>query len=190
MNRLGKQILVFTMVWVLLVMVVSQVYDNFTGRGMPVREEAALAGAVSTPEPDAGVTRLAELQSCVAADPGNLQCVQELADTYYARKQWPQAQLEYERSVGLEPHDAAVLLKLAGTYIYQQKFEQAVPTLQQATTLKPDSPEIYLLLGIALSRLDPPQTEAALTAWRKVVELAPESAWAQQARQYINESSR
>src|SRR5207237_1484114 len=102
------------------------------------------------------VARLAALQSAVAADPNNLQCNLDLANRYYQAKMWPQAQVNYERAVKLDPQNAAVLFKLAGTYIYQEKFVQAVPTLQQAASLKPDAPEIHLLLGLSLTKLDPP----------------------------------
>ena len=189
MSPLGKRIVVFTMMWVFLVMIVTQVYDNVTGKGMPARP-----ASVGTPEPtvapDENVTRLADLQSCMAANPNNLQCTLDLAALYYRGGQWPQAQVNYERAIKLDPHNVEVLLKLAGTYIYQQKFEQAVPTLQQAADLSPQSPEIHLLLGLSLSRLDPPRTEQAVAEWRKVIELAPGSTWATQASQYISEAGK
>jgi Flp pilus assembly protein TadD len=77
---------------------------------------------------------------------------------------------------------------LAGTYIFQQKFDQAVTTLQQAAILSPDSAEIHLLLGLALSKLEPPRIDEAVMEWKSVIELAPETPWAKQAQQYINES--
>jgi tetratricopeptide (TPR) repeat protein len=190
MNRLGKQIAVFSMVWVILVMIVSQVYDNVTGRGLPAPQPTPPTVPAGTPGPDEAVTRLAELQSCVAADPENLDCTSDLADMYYAAKQWAQAQVNYERAVTLAPHDTSLLVKLAGTYIYQENFEQAVPTLQQAASLKTDSPEIHLLLGLSLSRLTPPRTEAALAEWQKVLEVAPGTAWAEQASQYISQTKK
>lgn len=186
MSPLGKRIVVFTMLWVLLVMTLSQIYDNVTGNGMPARS-AGVPTVGPTPQPDQAVARLAELQSCVAANPENLECVTELAELYYAARQYPQAQANFERAVKLDPRNDHLLVRLAGSYIYQQKFEQAAATLQQAATLRPDSPEIHLLLGLSLSRLDPPRTDAAVAEWRKVIELAPQSSLASQAAQYINE---
>src|SRR5829696_2497357 len=149
MNPLGKKIVVYGMVWVLTVMVLSQIYDNVRGKGMPIKTVAVPTAEAFT-TPDAEITRLAELQSCLASDPENLQCTVELAAFYYASEQWPQAQVNYERAVKLDPHNVQSLLKLAGTYIFQQKFEQAVTTLQQAAILSPESAEIHLLLGLAL----------------------------------------
>ena len=185
MNPLGKKIVVYGMVWVLLVMVLSQIYDNVRGKGMPVPAVPTVGAA---PTPDPAIARLAELQNCVASDPKNLQCTVELASLYYQAQQWSQAQVNYESAVRLDPHNVQSLLKLAGTYIFQQKFDQAVTTLEQAAVLSPDSAEIHLLLGLSLSKLDPPRLDEAITEWKSVTTLAPDTAWAKQAQQYINEA--
>ncbi|MFL5733886.1 MAG: tetratricopeptide repeat protein [Chloroflexia bacterium] len=187
MGILGKRIIVYTMMWVLLVMVVSQVYDNVTGRGMPAPRPAA-ATPEPTVEPNADVTHLADLQACVASDPKNLQCTLDLASFYYDAGMWQASQAAYESAVRLDPHNVTTLLRLAGTYIYQSNFTQAIPTLQEAASLQPDSPEIHLLLGLALSKTDPPRKEDAITEWRKVVSLAPGTDWANQASGYIAEA--
>ena len=189
MSPLGKRIVVFFMLWVFLVMILVQVYDNVTGKGMPVRSAptAVVQGPV---EPDPDVTRLAELQTCVAANPDNLDCTLELGSLYYRAGQWPQAQVNYERAVKLAPGNVEALVKLAGTYIYQLMFEQAATTLSRAVTLQPDSPEIHLLLGLALSKLDPPRKDEAIAEWRKVIDLAPGSTWAAQADSLIVDSNR
>ena len=189
MTPLGKRIIVFTMMWVLLVMSLSQVYDNITGRGMPAPAAAAIPTLEPTVQPDEAVSRLADLQTCVASDPNNLGCVTDLASLYYSAGQYGQAQVNYERAVKLDPHNVDTMFKLAGTYIYQEKFPQAVPALRDAVVLKPDAPEIHLLLGLSLSKLSPPHMDEALTEWRKVQSLAPGSAWAGQAAQYISDSA-
>jgi tetratricopeptide (TPR) repeat protein len=188
MSPLGKRIIVMFMGWVLLVMVVLQVYENATGKNAPRNDLAASGTAVPTVGPDPQVQRLADLQICVANNPNNLQCTLDLAGLYYQAGQYPQAQVNYERAALLSPHDYAILLKLAGSYIYQQKFEQAASTLQDAAALKPDSPEIHLLLGLSLSKLDPPRMTEAVAEWRKVIALQPNSSLADQARQYIDEA--
>jgi tetratricopeptide (TPR) repeat protein len=166
------------MLWVLLVMTAAQVYDNVTGRGLPPKPEATPTAAAAA-TPDEFITKLADLQ-----------CVTDLANMYYQAGQWPQAQVNYEQAVKLNPHDAALLLKLAGTYIYQNQFEKAIPTLRQAESLRDDSPEIHLLLGLSLSKQQPPQMDEAVAQWRRVLQLAPGSAWAAQAGQYISEAGR
>lgn len=188
MSPLGKRIIVLFMGWVLLVMVVLQVYDNVTGRSAPKNDLTASATAEPTIGPDPQIQKLADLQSCVASNPNNLQCTLDLASFYYDAGQYPQAQVAYERAALLSPNDYRILLKLAGCYIYQQKFEQAAATLQEASTMKGDSPEIHLLYGLALSKLDPPKTNEAIVEWRKVIELQPDSSLAQQAQQFIDEA--
>lgn len=186
MSPLGKRIIVFFMMWVVLVMVVFQLYDNVTGKGIPMKE--ATAGATTQPTilPDQQMQQLAKLQSCVASDPNNLQCTLDLAAFYYQAGQYPEAQVTYEKANQLSPHNYQILLKLAGAYIFQQKFPQAAAALQEAAVLKPDSPEIHLLLGLALSKLDPPRISDAVAEWRKVISLQPNSSLADQAQQYID----
>jgi len=184
MNSLGKRIIVYTMVWVILVMIIAQLYDNFTGRNAPPSQASTAAAALPVDTPDPDVQHLADLQSCVASDPNNLQCVTDLANLYYDGQQWDMAQTNYLQAVKLNPHDASLLLKLAGTQIYQDQFKDAVPTLQKAEALQPDAPEIHLLLGLALSKLQPAQMPQAVAEWRQVLRLSPNSAWATQASQY------
>ena len=188
MGPLGKRILVLLMGWVLLVMVIIQVYDNVSGKNAPTSRVLAAPTAVPTVQADADMTKLADLQTCVANDPSNLQCTTDLADLYYSLGQYPQAQVNYERAAQLSPHDYNLMLRLAGTYIYQQDFVNAAATLQKASVLQPDSPEIHLLLGLALSKLNPPRTQDAITEWRSVVTLAPDSTWATQAAKYISDA--
>jgi Flp pilus assembly protein TadD len=188
MNPLGKRIIVFLMFWVLVVMAVAQLYDNMTGRNAPARAAEPAPTVVATAGPDVSVQRLADLQTCVAADPENLRCTTDLADHYYQAGQYAQAEVEYLRAAGLDPHNSQWLLRLAGSYIFQQKFELAADTLNQAAVLEPNSPEIRLLLGLALSRMEPPRTAEAVEQWRKVIELAPGSDLASQASSYINEA--
>lgn len=175
------------MIWVFLVMIVSQVYDNVTSRATPV-SRAAAPTAEAAPKPDDAIQKLTSARSCVAADPKNLQCTMALADLYYSMGQYPQAQAAFESALKLDPRNAGALLKLGGSYIRQQNYAQAVPTLEQAISFQPDSPELHLLLGLALSKANPPQKQRALSEWRRVLQLAPGSDWSKQAGQYITQA--
>lgn len=187
MNPLGKRIVVLAMFWVFLVMIVTQVYDNVTGRGMPATRAAGPTPTASA-EVNAAIQEMADLQACVANNPQNLECMLDLASLYYDLGQYPQAQTAFEAAIKLDPHNVGALVKLSGSYIRQNKFPEAVTTLEQALNLQPDSPELHLLLGLSLSRLDPPQTARAVAEWRQVISLDPDSALADQARIYIQET--
>jgi len=191
MSPLGKRIIVFFMLWVLLVMVLLQVYDNIRGRGTfaagPNMELTPTVFPI-TGTPDTGITQLADLQNCVASNPNNVDCTIRLAQLYYDLKQWPQAQTNFERAIMLQPHDANLLRKLAGTLIYQLKFDEALTTLDQALAIEPNGPELHLVRGLVLGKLNPPRTDEAVAEWRKVVELAPGTDLAQQATILIDET--
>ena len=190
MSPLGKRIIILTMFWVFLVMIFTQVYDNVTGRGMPVPRASDVVVGQTPIAPNPAISRLAEMQACVAADPRNLDCTLELADLYFINKQWPQSQTNYERAVELDPHNVLAWRRLASTIMYQGEFSAAVPALEKAAQLDPRSAEIQLLLGLALSRLDPPRASEAVAAWQRVLALAPDSEWARQAASYIQEAQR
>jgi cytochrome c-type biogenesis protein CcmH/NrfG len=190
MSPLGKRIIILSMFWVFLVMIFTQVYDNVTGRNLPPKQPEQVATEPTPAGPNPAVSRLADLQACVAANPRDLNCTLELADLYFVNQQWPLSQTNYERAVEIDPHNVPAWLRLAATLIYQNQFDKAVPVLQQAGNLEPNNPEIQLLLGLALSRQDPPRNAEAISAWQRVMQLAPDTDLARQAAAYIAEADR
>lgn len=186
MSPLGKRIIVLFMMWVLLAMTVTQVYDNVTGKNAPATRVIAPPTVGPTVSADPDITRIAELQTCILSEPDNLSCLRELAALYYKLGWYDQAQTTYLAASKLDPTDYDLLVKLAGTYIYQLKFQAAVDTLQKAALLKSDSAEIHLLLGLALSKLEPPKLSEAVAEWNRVIDLAPGSDYALQAAELIN----
>jgi cytochrome c-type biogenesis protein CcmH/NrfG len=178
------------MFWVFLVMIFTQVYDNVTGRGMPPRAPQQADVEPTPAGPDPAITLLAELQTCVAATPQNLDCTLDLADLYFVNRQWVQAQMNYERAVQLDPQNFLAWRRLAASIIYQDQFDKAVPVLQKAAQLDPRSAEVQLLLGLALSRVEPPREEEAIVAWQRVLQIAPDTDLARQAAAYILEAER
>lgn len=189
MSPLGKKIIVLLMAWVLIGMAAIQIYDNVSGRNAPIARVIVVPTAAATVGPNADITRMAELQTCLAANPDNLDCSRELAALYYKLGRYDSARGAYENAVRLAPEDYDLLAKLAGMYIYTLMFDEAVASLQKAAALKPDSPEIHLLLGLALSKVDPPRIEEAKAEWNLVMRLAPGSEWAKQAAQLLNPNS-
>src|SRR4051812_14018248 len=177
------------MLWVLSAMALIQLYDNISGKNAPVDRVVAAPTAAPTVAADPRITQLADLQTCVSEEPDNLDCLKQLAALYYDMEQYDQAQASYQAAIKLSPQDYDLMVKLAGTYIYQLKFEAAVATLQEAAALKPDSPEIHLLLGLSLSKLNPPKITEAIAEWNTVIKLVPGSDYATQAAQLINSVS-
>lgn len=186
MSPLVKRILVLIMFWVFLFMIVSQVYDSIRGNGTTSAQTTASSPAsLSGPTPDPTIQAIANDESCIAADSKNVACLEDLGNLYYGLGQYPQAQTAFESAIRLDPHNVGVLVKLAGSYIRQSEFDKALLTLQQAVAIEPDSPELHLLLGLALDKANPPQTAQAKSEWQQVIKLAPGTTWAQQAQQYI-----
>lgn len=76
------------------------------------------------------------------------------------------------------PDDPDVLTNLGGAYILTEKHRHAVPVLERAADLAPDNPAIWSNLAAAylgkLVTATSKRQEAALAAYRRVIELEPD----------------
>jgi tetratricopeptide (TPR) repeat protein len=81
-----------------------------------------------------------------------------------------------ENAIDVDATLKDVYIRLADLYINQiataPAYEAAATVLNKATTADPANPDVYLKLGIAQQKLG--NKEAAVLAWQKYLELAPE----------------
>ena len=85
----------------------------FTFRRPPV-DRAAVGGAADCAR-DAQDTRrrsIADLERCLALDPGDVETMATLAAEYEAAHRAEEAEALYRRALGIEPHDARVHVAL------------------------------------------------------------------------------
>lgn len=118
-----------------------------------------------------------------AWDQGN----RERASQMFAR-----AADSYERALALRPADADVHIELGTVYYYQGVLEEnsslvekAVSTWQAALSYEPDKPQALLNLGIGYTYLG--RKEEAMALWQRVIEVAPNSTYAQEAQRLIEQ---
>ncbi len=109
-----------------------------------------------------------------------------------ASQMFARAADSYERALALRPADTGVRTILGAVYYQQGEVEgnpalveKAVQTWQVALSYKPDEPQVLLYLGIGYRDLG--RKEEALAMWRRVIEVAPESAYAQKAQSLIEQ---
>lgn len=91
---------------------------------------------------------------------------------------WIEASQAYSRALELEPRNAPVRSDLAASLCYygegvgdQRYVVQGLTEAQQAVADGPDNGRVLLNHGVCLIYSDPPQTQAALEQWRKVLAL-------------------
>jgi curved DNA-binding protein CbpA len=110
---------------------------------------------------------------------------------------WIDAINAYERALQLDPSNAAVLADKGASACFYGSSTGAEPYLQQgladttqALEQAPDEPRALLSHGYCLVSARPPQTEAAIAGWRKLLDIVPDdSPLAGQAEQLITQYS-
>ena len=102
---------------------------------------------------------------------------------YYNKKEYNLAEKYYQDTLKIEPEFAIALRGLGKTYIAMGRIPEAVTILEKATKNSPRFAELYFDLANAytLSR----EYKKALDAYKKVIELAPDSPLAVEARKGI-----
>ena len=103
-----------------------------------------------------------------------------LGFAYYNKKEYRLAEKYYQDALKIEPGFVIALRGLGKTYIAMGKFAEAVAVFEKAAKNSPRFAEIYFDLADAYRITN--DYKKALDAYRKIVELAPDSPLAVEAR--------
>ena len=106
--------------------------------------------------------------------------------TAYRQLQQPVKQAEYlEKLAAVKPTDASIQLQLAAIYMSAEArdYQAAVRVLNKATTLDPANADGFLQLGSALRGAG--DTKAAILAWNRYLELAPDGTMAATVKEQL-----
>ena len=106
--------------------------------------------------------------------------------TAYRQLQQPVKQAEYlEKLAAVKPTDASIQLQLAAIYMSAEArdYQAAVRVLTKATTLDPANADGFLQLGSALRGAG--DTKAAILAWNRYLELAPDGTMAATVKEQL-----
>lgn len=118
-------------------------------------------------------------------DPSNEVALLGMAAAYRQLQQ-PAKQAEYlEKLAIVKPTDASIQLQLAAIYMSAEArdYQAAIRVLNKATTLDPSNADGFLQLGSALRGAG--DTNAALLAWNRYLELAPDGTMAETVKEQI-----
>ncbi len=151
--------------------------------GMPGGMPPGMPAAPGAAEVQARITTL---QSIVARDPRNVQAWVELGNAFFDTRQ-PQKSVEaYGRALELKPDDPNVLTDQGVMYRELGQFDKAIANFEKANKAEPSHVQSLFNMGIVYSQ-DLKKPEKAVAAWNKVIQVAPQSPQAAQARQLIAE---
>ncbi|MFH1977233.1 MAG: tetratricopeptide repeat protein [Pseudomonadota bacterium] len=104
-----------------------------------------------------------------------------LGFAYYKKKEYKVSEKYYLEALNIEPKFIIALRGLGKTYLAMGKIHEAVAELKKAIALTPDIAELYLDLGDAYTVSG--DFKKALQAYNKVVELAPNTPLAREAKE-------
>jgi cytochrome c-type biogenesis protein CcmH/NrfG len=154
--------------------------------GMPPGMPGAapgMPGAPHTAGPEVQA-RIAQLQSVVARDPKNVRAWVELGNDYFDTRQPQKAVEAYGRALELQPNDPNVLTDQGVMYRDLRQFDKALANFEKANKIDPSHVQSLFNLGVVYAN-DVDQPKKAIEAWTKVIQIAPASPQAAQARQAL-----
>jgi cytochrome c-type biogenesis protein CcmH/NrfG len=138
------------------------------------------ATADSTPQ-----QKIQAYQTTLASNPNDTTALLGLATQYEGLPQpdYASAAAALERVIAIDPSQKDVYMRLARDYESVTNYSAAATVLNKATTVDPNNPDIFLQLGIVQNDLG--STKAAVLAWQKYLQLAPNGDMAQTVKDQI-----
>lgn len=143
---------------------------------------------------DSGMTEFAELdtarekelQDKIEKDPDDIAARHELAKMYSDSGLWQQSGPEYEAILERAPEDLDALLANGVIQFNLGEIDKAVETWEKAASVAPDRAEPQFNLGFAHLAKEPSDKDSAVAAWKKVIEIEPDSELAKTAQNHID----
>lgn len=138
----------------------------------------------NTTNTTAAADRIAALLAAVTQNPKDLAALQSLATAYQENGDYTNAVKYLEQAIAVDPTQKTVYLALANIYesnLYD--YSSAVKLLNRAIAQFPEDPDMYLALGLAQRSAG--NASAAVMAWQKYLQLAPNGDQASAIKQAI-----
>ena len=176
----------------------------FTGNSRAANQSPpVIAAAIPMPLPGAAPTQMpqnpgtlpntVEAQArmfsnlqIVAREPKNLDAWKQLGNDYFDSHEPQKAVDAYAKALELEPNNADILTDQGIMYRELMAYDKAIANFEKSAKLDPKHVQSLFNMGIVYSQ-DLKQNEKAIKAWNRVIEIAPASQQATQARAGIAE---
>ncbi|MGI5940337.1 MAG: tetratricopeptide repeat protein [Thermoleophilia bacterium] len=130
--------------------------------------------------------RLAAFEKTLAENPKDVTALIGAATIYQQSDDLTTAAEYLERAIAVDEGQKDLYLRLANIYLNSKAldYEAAARVLNKAVAMDPTNPDLFLKLGTAQSNLR--NTEAAVLAWQKYLELAPNGEMASVVQKQID----
>lgn len=190
-----------TIIIVILAFVVTAIPVFFTGGGTAQQSAGSAAGDVLARVSTQYAPAISSISVALASEPTSYTALVAAGDTYfdwalavrselgqtntagYDLPMWHSAIAHYERALAVESGEPGVMTDLAISYYYGERIDDAITLIEQVMAESPDFAPAYFNAGIFYRTIG--ESERALAALERHVELAPEADTATTARNWI-----
>lgn len=151
--------------------------------GVPAPASSPQSGQAPT-APPLDESRIAALRAAAEKDPADAAVRVQLGDLYFDAERFPEAARWYEDALRADPKNVNASTDLGIAYYYMNQADRALGQFERSLALDPQHTKTLLNIGIvrAFGKQD---LDGAAQAWRRVVELAPDSTEARMAGQAL-----
>lgn len=132
------------------------------------------------------VQQIAQLEMMTLQDPKNHDAWADLGNLYFDSHQHSKAIEAYGKALALKPNNPNILTDQGVMYRDTGQFDKAIANFLQASKIDPKHVQSLFNLGVVYAN-DVNKPAEAEKAWKKVVEAAPGSPHAAQARQALEQ---
>jgi tetratricopeptide (TPR) repeat protein len=159
------------------------------GRAAAPVAPAAEAQQAATPSSGGGQqqaksldeAKVQQLTTILTSDPRNAGAMVQLGNTYFDAERYPDAIGWYEKALAIDPKNPDASTDLGVSYYYTNRADDALKQFENSLRIDPRHTKTLLNKGIVLA-FGKQDLTGATDAWKKVVELAPNSPEAQAAQ--------
>jgi tetratricopeptide (TPR) repeat protein len=134
------------------------------------------------PAPSPG--QIAALEAAAAREPKSARAWTQLGDAYFDSHQPQKAVDAYGKALALDPNNPNVLTDQGVMYRELGEYGKALANFEKASQIDPSHIQSIFNIGVVYAT-NLNQPDKAVKAWNRVIEMAPASPQAAQARQLI-----
>jgi tetratricopeptide (TPR) repeat protein len=129
--------------------------------------------------------KVQQLTTILNSDPKNAGATVQLANTYFDAERYADAIKWYEQALKLEPNNPDASTDLGVSYYYSNRTDDALKQFDKSLQMNPKHTKTLLNQGIVLA-FGKQDLTGAEAAWKKVVEIAPDSPEGQAAKRGLD----
>lgn len=126
-----------------------------------------------------------EISKRLEQDPNNAQLNVQMGNMLFDSQKFEEAVSYYQKALQSEPKNPDVIVDLGVCYFNLDDFTKAKDLFQEALKINPNHVNALYNVGVVAVRLK--EMDVLMSAWSKLVEVAPESPQAAQASQILDE---